>query len=77
MHTRRSIVRSSPTRNSNRADGTAIFTGAAQANIDTDSTGDMWSVSTDSRALTACNTTPATVNSPGGEPTNESDDVNK
>ena len=61
---------------SNRADGTAVFTGAAQGNIDTDSTLDLWSVSTDSRALTGCKTAAATANAPGGEPTNESDDVN-
>jgi type IV pilus assembly protein PilA len=59
----------------NLASGEAVFTGGAQANIDSDATLDLWTISTASRALTACNNFPPTINSPAGEPANESNDL--
>jgi type IV pilus assembly protein PilA len=59
----------------NLTSGEAVFTGAAQANIDSDATLDLWTISTASRSLTACNNYPASINSPAGEPANESNDL--
>ncbi len=59
-----------PTTNTLDAD----WGGTAYGNIDTDSTFDIWSISTATRALTSCD---AVGNVAGGEPANEQNDVNK
>ena len=50
------------------------WTGAAAGNIDTDSTLDQWTISTDSRTLAGCDAE-GPVSS--GEPANEQNDVNR
>lgn len=51
------------------------FTGAAYGNIDGDNTLDVWTISTDSRALSGSNCDAGNVTA--GEPANEQNDVNK
>ena len=60
---------------SNTASGDQVFTAGAQGNIDNDTTLDLWTISTAGRSLTGCNNSPAAINSPAGEPANESNDV--
>jgi type IV pilus assembly protein PilA len=57
---------------------TAIsFTGEAVGNIDTDTTSDVWSISTDSRSATAtCDGAPSGAVA-SGEPANDINDVNR
>jgi type IV pilus assembly protein PilA len=52
------------------------WTGYAQGQVDTDTSLDLWSISTDTRSLTgpACDQAGA---NPAGEPANESNDVNR
>ena len=57
---------------SNSVNGDQVFTGAAQGNIDNDSTLDLWTISTAGRSLTSCDASGA---SPAGEPANESNDL--
>jgi type IV pilus assembly protein PilA len=54
------------------------FTGLARGNIDTDTTIDMWSISTASRTFSATVDIGCSVggNNPSGEPANEINDVN-
>ena len=53
-----------------------LFTGMAQGNVDSDSTLDLWSISTDTRNLTGASCDQAGAN-PAGEPANEFNDVNR
>ena len=54
------------------------WTGIARGNIDTDTSIDVWSISTDTRAFpaTATATCTNTANNAGGEPANDFNDVN-
>jgi type IV pilus assembly protein PilA len=54
---------------------TVTFEGLASGNIDTDSTNDIWSISTDSRANATCDYGSANIAS--GEPANDQNDVNR
>ena len=54
--------------------GTPVWTGLAQGQVDTDSTYDVWSISTDNRTGTACDSNGP---NPGGEPVNDVNDVNR
>jgi type IV pilus assembly protein PilA len=51
------------------------FTGTAAGNIDTDTTFDMWSISTDGRSGATCDQGAANIAS--GEPANDRNDVNR
>ncbi len=57
----------------NATTGITAFTGAASGNIDTDSTYDEWSISTEPRVLTGDNA----GNNASGEPSNDQNDVNR
>jgi type IV pilus assembly protein PilA len=53
-----------------------VFTGTASGNVDTDTTLDMWSISTDGRSSgSSCDQ--GTPNIAGGEPANDQNDVNR
>ena len=57
--------------------GTGTFVGEAQGNIDSDTTADVWSISTDGRLATAgCDSHP-NGNVASGEPANDVNDVNR
>jgi type IV pilus assembly protein PilA len=53
----------------------ATFVGVASGNIDTDTTNDVWSISTDGRAGATCDYGSANIAS--GEPANDVNDVNR
>jgi type IV pilus assembly protein PilA len=55
------------------ADGLS-WVGAAKGQIDNDVSYDVWTISTANRALTACDNA---TNNPGGEPSNDYNDVNQ
>jgi type IV pilus assembly protein PilA len=55
--------------------GGATFQGAAAGNIDTDTTFDMWTISTDGRSGATCDYGAANIAS--GEPANDVNDVNR
>ena len=57
--------------------GPFTFTGFAQGNVDSDTTLDKWSISTDSRVLTLAAGACEGGNSPSGEPFNDLNDVNQ
>src|SRR5438105_303052 len=52
------------------------FSGGAEGNIDADSTTDVWSVSSETRAMTSCAASAADGANPAGEPFNDRNDVN-
>jgi type IV pilus assembly protein PilA len=53
----------------------ATFVGVASGNIDTDTTNDVWSISTDGRSAATCDYGSANIAS--GEPANDVNDVNR
>jgi hypothetical protein len=55
-----------------------VWTGMAQGQVDTDSSADLWSISTANRDLSAGGATcDQAQTNPSGEPANESNDVNR
>jgi type IV pilus assembly protein PilA len=64
---------------STNTNASPVFMGEAVGNVDTDSTQDVWTISTDSRTTTAtCDETNSAVGQvSGGQPANDINDVNR
>jgi type IV pilus assembly protein PilA len=53
-----------------------VFVATAMGNVDADDLLDQWSISSDSRVISATGNCTADTNNPSGEPTNDQNDVN-